>query len=100
MTAQTRTALVEIIAAMRAKVQKPDDLDAGSVWAWRLDEWADQLAAIDAAPPSLPTAREVLESLRAELWEHEYDCTEDFSEAIDAKLASLSSSATETGEPT
>jgi hypothetical protein len=42
-----RTAKIyAVITEMRRKVGKPDDRDAKSVWSWRLDEWADTLAAI------------------------------------------------------
>jgi hypothetical protein len=42
-----RTAKVyAVITEMRRKVGTPDDRDAKSVWSWRLDEWADTLAAL------------------------------------------------------
>lgn len=43
-----------IVEQMRRNVAEPDDRDAGSVWAWRLDEWADAIEAALAAFPVSP----------------------------------------------
>ena len=49
-----------LAADMRSNVQKPDDRDAGSIWSWRADIWADRIDEIyadvkklQADPPSL-----------------------------------------------
>jgi len=41
-------ALEAVIDHMRYRSSCPDDKDAGSVWSWRLDEWADELQKIKA----------------------------------------------------
>jgi hypothetical protein len=38
--------IAEIVREMRACIQAPDDKDAGSIWSWRIDEWADHLEAV------------------------------------------------------
>jgi hypothetical protein len=44
--ARLRSEIEQIATEMREKAHRPDDRDAGSIWSWRADEWADRLAAL------------------------------------------------------
>jgi len=60
MTEDGRAKIRAVIESLRAHCRQPDERPNDAVWAWRLDEWADQLevALVEGLEPTVEQAHE------------------------------------------